>query len=190
MGSGPELRGPQLSEARADVVPLGRRAAAVAEVLARLGVRGRVRELDASTRTAAEAAAALGCPVGAIAKTLVLVADLPERVAPATLSPTQALLAVVSGRHRVDLERLAQDLGLGFLRPAGPEEAKALTAQPIGGIAPVGHPRPIRTVVDRALAEHPVVWAAAGTPRSLFPTTYAELLRITDGEPVEIVAPG
>lgn len=169
---------------------LSRRAAAVAEVLARLGVEGQVRELDASTRTAAEAAAVLGCPVGAIAKTLVLVVGLPERVEPATLSPAQALLAVVSGRHRVDLPRLARDLGVGRLRPAGPEEAKALTAQPIGGIAPVGHPERLRSVVDRALAEHPVVWAAAGTPRSLFPTTYAELLRITDGEPVEIVAGG
>lgn len=166
------------------------RAAAVADVLARLGVHGRVRELDASTHTAAEAAAALGCPVAAIAKTLVLVVDLPERVAPEALSPAEALLAVVSGRHRVDLARLAADLGVGLLRTAGPEEAKALTAQPIGGIAPVGHPERLRTVVDRALSEHPVVWAAAGTPRSLFPTSFAELVRITEGEPVDIVAAG
>jgi prolyl-tRNA editing enzyme YbaK/EbsC (Cys-tRNA(Pro) deacylase) len=166
---------------------LSRRAAAVADVLASLGARGRVLELDTSTHTAAEAAAVLEVPVGAIAKTLVLVVDRPERVAPEALSPGEALLAIVSGRHRVDLARLAADLGVGLLRPAGPEEAKALTSQPIGGIAPVGHPERLRTVVDRALSEHPVVWAAAGTPRSLFSTSFAELVRITGGEPVEIL---
>jgi prolyl-tRNA editing enzyme YbaK/EbsC (Cys-tRNA(Pro) deacylase) len=169
---------------------LSARARAVADVLAELGVSGEVRELETSTASAAEAARALGCPLGAIAKTLVLVVDLPERVAPETLSSRQAVLAVVSGRHRVDLERLAGDLGVGLLRSAGPEEAKALTNQPIGGIAPVGHPEPLRTVVDTALAEHPVVWAAAGTPRSLFPTSFSELVRITNGEPIDVVAEG
>ena len=71
-----------------------------------------------------------------------------------------------------------------------PEQVRAATGQPIGGVAPVGHPQPVRTLVDVALQPFPMVWAAGGTPHTVFPTTYEELLRITGGEPVAVTAEG
>ncbi|HMA47118.1 MAG TPA: YbaK/EbsC family protein, partial [Frankiaceae bacterium] len=73
---------------------------------------------------------------------------------------------------------------------ADPDLVRTATGQPIGGVAPVGHPRPLRTLVDRDLAAYGVVWAAAGTPHAVFPTSYEELLRITGGEPMDVVPPG
>ncbi|RKR87219.1 prolyl-tRNA editing enzyme YbaK/EbsC (Cys-tRNA(Pro) deacylase) [Micromonospora pisi] len=138
------------------------------------GQPARVRILPEAVHTAAAAAAALGVEVGQIANSLIFEAD------------GTPLLVLTSGAHRVDTPRLAATLGLGTLKRATPEFVKHHTGQPIGGVAPVGHPGPVRTVVDTALAGHPEVWAAGGVPRAVFPTTYPELLRLTGGDPAEV----
>jgi prolyl-tRNA editing enzyme YbaK/EbsC (Cys-tRNA(Pro) deacylase) len=149
----------------------------VATALRTAGVRGEVRELAASTRTAAEAAAALGCPVEAIANSLVFIAD------------GAPVLVLARGGERVDLDRLARAAGATEVRRATPDEVRAATGQPIGGVAPVGHPARLRTFVDRSLARTPVLWAAAGTPHAVFATTYAELLRLTGGVAAQLQPP-
>jgi prolyl-tRNA editing enzyme YbaK/EbsC (Cys-tRNA(Pro) deacylase) len=146
----------------------------VADHLAAFGARGEVRELDASTRTARDAAAALGCEVGAIASTLVFMAD------------GTPVVVLTSGAHRVDVPRVAAHLGVGELRQASAEEVRAATGYAIGGVAPVGHPQPLRTLVDADLEQYPELWAAAGTGHSVFNTTFAELVAITGGEVVAV----
>lgn len=141
----------------------------VARALAAAGVEGQVRELAESTRTAAEAASALGCDVGAIANSLVFISD------------DDAVLVLTSGQHKVNTAALATRWGRGKLQRATPEQVRQATGQAIGGVAPVGHPRPLPTVVDAALVDHAQVWAAAGTPRTVFPTTAGELVRLTGG---------
>ncbi|MGC4987083.1 YbaK/EbsC family protein [Streptomyces sp. DT193] len=141
----------------------------VARILAEAGAGGRVRELADSTRTAAEAAAALGCDVGAIANSLVFISD------------GEPVLVLTSGRHKVDTAALAARWGRGKLHRATPEQVRQATGQAIGGVAPVGHPQALPAVVDAALADYPQLWAAAGTPRTVFPTTVTELLRLTGG---------
>ncbi|MEU3018903.1 MULTISPECIES: YbaK/EbsC family protein [unclassified Nocardiopsis] len=153
---------------------LPERSREVAHALEASGVQGRIRALPASTRTAAEAAQALDCEVGAIANSLVFMAD------------GAPLLVMTSGRHRVDVDLLAQRLGKGTIRRARPEEVRQATGQAIGGVAPLGHPAPVETVVDPALAEHPCLWAAGGTPHTVFPTDHTELLRITGGSSVAV----
>ena len=152
----------------------------VAEVVRRLreaGATGDVRELPDSARTAAQAAAQLGVPVGAIANSLVFdVGGNP-------------LLVLTSGAHRVDTRQVADHLGVPEDREAKPDFVREHTGQAIGGVAPVGHPEPIGTLVDIELARHEQVWAAAGHPHTVFPTTYDELLRVTEGTPAE-VGPG
>ncbi|MER6990127.1 YbaK/EbsC family protein [Saccharopolyspora hirsuta] len=140
----------------------------VARALAAAGVRGEVRELADSTRTAAEAAAALGCDIGAIANSLVFISD------------DEPVLVLTSGSHRVNPEALAHRWGRGELHRATPDQVREATGQVIGGVAPLGHPTPLPTVVDAALSDYPQIWAAAGTPRTVFPTTAAELRRITN----------
>jgi prolyl-tRNA editing enzyme YbaK/EbsC (Cys-tRNA(Pro) deacylase) len=146
----------------------------VTEALAAAGATGAVVELAAAARTAALAAEQLGVEVGAIANSLVFDAD------------GQPLLVLTSGAHRVDTAQVAALLGIGTLSRATPEFVRAATGQPIGGVAPVGHPAPLRTLVDVVLADHDVVWAAAGIPHTVFPTTYEELVRITGGTPAEV----
>lgn len=155
---------------------LPERSRLVAEALAAAGAEGQVRELPDSTRTAAEAAAALGCEVGAIANSLVFMAD------------GAPLLVMTSGAHKVDTAALAGRVGAGKVQRATPDQVRAATGQVIGGVAPVGHPAPLRTVVDVALAGYPEIWAAAGTPRTVFRTTYAELVRITAGTELSVEA--
>ncbi|WP_304454589.1 YbaK/EbsC family protein [Nocardiopsis sp. YSL2] len=158
----------------AESTELPERSRRVAEALGAFGAEGRVRELPASTRTAQAAAEALGCEVGAIANSLVFMAD--ER----------PLLVMTSGRHRVDTALLAERLGRAAIRRAEPEEVRAATGQAIGGVAPVGHPAPVETVVDASLADYERLWAAAGTPRTVFPTGFAELVAMTGGTPVAV----
>lgn len=148
----------------------------VADALAVRGVAGRVHEFAQGTRTARDAAAALGCPLGAIASCLVFMADAVPCV------------VVTSGAHRVDTAFLARLLGVSELRPATADEVRAATGQPIGGVAPVNWPTPLRTVLDAALAAFDEVWSAAGTPHAVFPTTFEELQRLTGAE-VHPVAP-
>ncbi|MGX5657688.1 YbaK/EbsC family protein [Geodermatophilus nigrescens] len=150
------------------------RVAAIAGLLAAAGAAGEVREVPAGARTAADAAAGLGVPVGAIASSLVFdVGGLP-------------LLVLTSGAHRVDTAKVATLLGVPRVERASADFVRAHTGQPIGGVAPIGHPEPIGTLVDVELARHERVWAAAGHPSAVFPTTYDELLRLTGGTAAEV----
>jgi prolyl-tRNA editing enzyme YbaK/EbsC (Cys-tRNA(Pro) deacylase) len=134
------------------------------------------RELPDSTRTAPEAAAAVGCEVGAIVKSLVFrIGD-------------EAVLALVSGSNRADEALLEAGFGAPVER-ADADFVRAATGYAIGGVPPIGHPRPLRTLVDEDLLRHPVVWGAAGTPRSVFPMEPQELARLTGGEVVKLAAP-
>ncbi len=147
-----------------------------AAVLGDLGVPGQIRELPESAPTAAAAAAQLGCQLGAIANSLVFSAD------------GAPLLVMTSGAHRVDTDRVAALTGAAAVRRANARSVKNWTGQVIGGVGPVGHPAPIRTLVDVWLEGYDVVWAAAGHPHAVFPTSYAELLRITGGTPADVGA--
>lgn len=142
---------------------------AVEQALAKAGVHGQVRILPEAVHTAAAAAAALGIEVGQIANSLIFDAD------------GGPVLVLTSGAHRVDTTKTAALLGVDTLARATPEFVRRHTGQPIGGVAPVGHPVPIRTLVDTALGGHQEIWAAGGVPRAVFPTTYEELLRLTGG---------
>jgi prolyl-tRNA editing enzyme YbaK/EbsC (Cys-tRNA(Pro) deacylase) len=148
----------------------------VAAVLRELGVPGQVRELPEPAPTAVAAATQLGCEVGAIANSLVFSAD------------GTPLLVLASGAHRVDTAKVASLLGVAKVARADPEFVRRATGQAIGGVAPVGHPRPLRTLVDRALAAYEVVWAAAGHVHTVFPTSFPELVRITGGTPADVAA--
>jgi len=148
---------------------------AVDAALEAAGLPGRVRILDEAAPTAAAAAALLGVEVGAIANSLVF----------ATAEDTP-LLVLTSGAHRVDTARVAALVGTSGLARARPEFVLAATGQRIGGVAPVGHPAPLATVVDNALAAYPQVWAAGGVPHAVFPTTFDELVRLTGGTPADV----
>ena len=147
---------------------------AFAAVLRSLGVAGEVREFPSAVPTAAAAAQQLGCDVGAIANSLVFAAD------------GSPLLVMTSGAHRVDTHAIAKLLDLSSVDRADAKSVRAWTGQVIGGVGPVGHPAPIRTLVDSWLARYDVVWAAAGHPHAVFPTSFAELLRITGGTSAEV----
>jgi prolyl-tRNA editing enzyme YbaK/EbsC (Cys-tRNA(Pro) deacylase) len=150
-------------------------------VIADLTARGadparvaRLQVLPDAVTTAAAAAAALGVEVGQIANSLVFDAD------------GTPLLVMTSGAHRVDTGKVAAVIGAAAVRRASPEFVRAATGQAIGGVAPVGHPAQVRTLVDRALEQFDEVWAAGGIPHAVFPTTFAELLAVTDGEPADV----
>lgn len=166
-----------MSENSAPETPLEElpeRSRQVAEALQAAGVRPQVRRLEESARTAALAAQALGCEVGAIANSLVFMAG------------EAPVLVLTSGRHRVATTALAARLDLPGLERAKPEQVRTATGQAIGGVAPVGHPTPLTTVVDEALADYDRIWAAAGTPETVFPTTHDELIRLTKGRSLPV----
>lgn len=150
----------------------------VVGALAAHGIHAPVTHIPDGARTAAEAAAALGVDVGAIANSLVFVARAGE-----TSSP---LLVMTSGGHRVDTVALAAHIGVDSIDRATPETVRSATGQAIGGVAPVGHPAPLRTIVDPVLATFPEIWAAAGHSHAVFPLTYEQLIRITAGTVVEV----
>lgn len=143
-------------------------------LLVEAGLPGRVRLLPAAAPTAQAAADQLGCPVGAIANSLVF-----------ATGDGAPLLVMTSGAHRVDTAVLGLRLGVEIHR-AGAEFVREHTSQPIGGVAPVGHPRPIRTVVDVDLAAYEQLWAAGGVPHAVFPLTYADLVRLTRGQELAV----
>jgi prolyl-tRNA editing enzyme YbaK/EbsC (Cys-tRNA(Pro) deacylase) len=143
----------------------------VSSVLRACGATG---ELPEPAPAAAAAAAQLGCQVGAIANSLLFNAD------------GDPLLIMTSGAHRVDTGKVAARLGISALRRADPEFVLASTGQRIGGVAPVGHPQPIRTLVDTWLENFDVVWAAGGHVHTVFPTSFTELVRITGGTPADV----
>ncbi len=141
-----------------------------------LGVSGEVVALQEAAPTAAAAAAQLGCDVAAIANSLVFDAD------------GAPLLVLASGGHRVDVHAVASLVGAQRVGKATADFVREHTGMPIGGVAPVGHPQPLRTLIDVDLADFPVVWAAAGHPYTVFPTSYDELLRITGGQAADVGA--
>jgi prolyl-tRNA editing enzyme YbaK/EbsC (Cys-tRNA(Pro) deacylase) len=148
--------------------------ASVNAILEAAGLPGRVQMLDEAVRTARAAADYLGCPVGAIANSLIFATDGGE-----------PLLIMTSGAHRVDMIKVGAELGVE-LRRAAADFVRAHTGQPIGGVAPVGHPKPIRTLVDRTLAGFDELWAAGGIPHAIFPLTYRELITITHGTEADV----
>lgn len=146
----------------------------VLAALADFGLDPEVRHIPDGARTAAEAAAALGVGVGQIANSLVFAAD------------GEPILVMTSGAHRVDVGALAPRIGADAIRRADPDLVRSATGQVIGGVAPVGHPAPLRTFVDRALEQYDVLWAAAGHSHVVFRLDYDELVRITRGTVVEV----
>lgn len=145
----------------------------VVAALNRDGLDPDVRWLDAAATTAADAAAALGVEVGAIANSLIFTLD------------GEPVLVLTSGSHRVDTDWLGDRLG-GRLRRADPATVKSATGQVIGGVAPVGHPAPLPTWVDEELARYPQVWAAAGHAHTVFPLSYDDLVRVSGGTPTAV----
>jgi prolyl-tRNA editing enzyme YbaK/EbsC (Cys-tRNA(Pro) deacylase) len=145
----------------------------VAAELAASGVRTQIRRFDASTRTAAEAAKAIGTQVGQIVKSLVFLAgDLP-------------VLALVSGSNQLDTDKLSRLVGEPISR-ADAVTVRRATSFAIGGVPPLGFPGRIPTYIDRDLFQYDVVWAAAGTPHHVFKITPAELARISGGTPADL----
>ncbi|HKT01462.1 MAG TPA: YbaK/EbsC family protein [Rugosimonospora sp.] len=138
------------------------------------GTHSLVRMLPDAVHTAVAAAAALNVQVGQIANSLIFDAD------------GQPLLVLTSGAHRVDTAKVAALVGASALRRATPDFVRTYTGQPIGGVAPLGHPKPVRTLVDTALEQYPEIWAAGGIPHAVFPTTYPELVRITAGTAADV----
>ena len=138
------------------------------------GGTGEIVILPDAVHTAALAAEALGCEVGAIANSLLFDAD------------GTPILILTSGAHRVDTARVGVTLGLRLDR-ASPEFVREHTGQVIGGVSPLGHPAPIPTYLDPWLREHPVVWAAAGHPAAVFSTTFDELRELADAHEMDVV---
>ncbi|MFN8636646.1 MAG: YbaK/EbsC family protein [Chloroflexota bacterium] len=145
----------------------------VADALHAAGIDAEIHELAASTRTAEEAAAAIGTTVPKIVKSLVFLAD------------GEPILALVSGSNRLDTERLGATLGRRISR-ANAATARAATGFAIGGVPPLGHASPIEIVVDRDLLQFDLIWAAAGTPHAVFPITPDALVRATGGRVVDL----
>jgi prolyl-tRNA editing enzyme YbaK/EbsC (Cys-tRNA(Pro) deacylase) len=150
----------------------------VRDAAARKGVTLEIRVFEESAHTAEEAAAAVGAELGQIVKSLVF-------AAPADDGALEPILCLVSGPNRVDVARLAAVTGEKDVRRATAREANELTGYSIGGIPPIGHPRPVRVVMDPDLGRYPVVWAAAGTPTAVFPVAPATLRTLANA----IVAP-
>src|ERR1700747_1466784 len=148
--------------------------ASFASVLRDLGGGGAARELPEPAPTTATAAAQLGCGVRAIANSLIFSAD------------GAPLLVMTSGAHRVDTAKVAGLVGASAVGRANARSVREWTGQAIGGVAPVGHPSPIRTLVDTWLDKYDVIWAAGGHPHTVFPTSYAELIRLPYGTPADV----
>lgn len=144
--------------------------------LIELNVSGEVTLLADSARSAREAAEALNVQVGQICSSLIFA------------SAKMPILILTSGRHRVDTELVSRQQGLAKLERADAELVKNTTGFAIGGVAPIAHLNPITTYIDSALAEYPIIWAAAGHPHAVFPTTFDELLRITGATPIAVAA--
>jgi prolyl-tRNA editing enzyme YbaK/EbsC (Cys-tRNA(Pro) deacylase) len=145
----------------------------VRQALRSMGLAPEVTEFSESTRTAAEAAVAIGTAVGQIAKSLVFIAGC------------EPVLVIASGSNRVDVEKLHRLLGKKVIRPDA-ESVRRTTGFSIGGVPPVGHEKRLRTLVDEDLLNFTVVYAAAGSPNAVFAISPRELLRITEGQVVDI----
>jgi Cys-tRNA(Pro) deacylase len=141
----------------------------VRAALQEAGVSAPILEFAQGTRTAVQAAAAVGTTVAQIVKSLLFVAD------------GRPVLALVSGAHRLDEGKLARTVGASTVHRAGADLVREVTGFAIGGVPPVGHARPLPIYIDRDLLRHDVVYAAAGTPHAVFPISPADLVRVTGG---------
>jgi prolyl-tRNA editing enzyme YbaK/EbsC (Cys-tRNA(Pro) deacylase) len=146
----------------------------VRTALSEAGVSGQIVETVESSPTAVRAAEQLGVGVGQIANSLVFSAD------------GSPVLVLASGAHKVDTDVIAAFLGAASVHRPDADFVREHTGQPIGGVAPLGHPTRLTTIVDDALAQYDVVWAAGGHPHYVFPTTFDELVAITGGTPLSV----
>lgn len=147
----------------------------VSAKLRELGIKGEVRVLSDSARTAQEAADALGILVGQVASSIVF-----------KLDDDSPLLVITSGRHRVDTKLVAEKLGVTKLHRVDADYVKEKSGFSIGGVSPVGWINPAIILIDEALNDYEVVWAAAGHPHSVYPTTFAELIECTGAKPMVV----
>jgi prolyl-tRNA editing enzyme YbaK/EbsC (Cys-tRNA(Pro) deacylase) len=145
------------------------------ERLRALGLEPQVREFPEGTHTAQDAADAIGCPVAAIVKSLVFTLD------------EEPILVLVSGANRVDTDALGARLG-GALGKADARTVKQATGYSIGGVPPLAHPAPLRTVIDEDLLDLDVLWAAAGSATAVFPLAPVDLVRLSAGEVLPVTA--
>ena len=155
--------------------PLRPSACKVQEVLRILGVTCEVREMDKTTRSAQDAARAVGCEVGQIAKSLVFKGA----------TTRQAVLVITSGSNRVDEKKLSERIGEPALK-ADADFVRQQTGFAIGGVPPVGHAQPIVVFIDEDLLTYSEIWAAAGTPQAVFRLTPQELQKITNGRVIRV----
>lgn len=184
-GEAPELV-EQMPEQTRSAILAHPAVARVREALTAVHVTTEIVVLDGAARTAAQAAAYLGVLPAQIANSLVFAVTVQgtERPDSASADP-EPLLILTSGAHRVDTSKVADLLELDTVDMASADLVREATGFVIGGVAPVGHVRPVRTLIDVSLARYDTVWAAAGHPHAVFATTYDELLRITGGHPIE-----
>lgn len=148
----------------------------VAAKIAELGIDREIKHLSDSARSAKEAADALGIEVGQVASSIVF--KLPDGA---------ALLVITSGRHRVDTELVASQLGVEKLNRADADFVREVSGFAIGGVAPIGWTSPPKKIiVDLALNDYDVAWAAAGHPHTVFSTSFSELLKVTEGIPMRV----
>ena len=147
----------------------------VAQALIDHKMNGQIKVLSDSARSAAEAAAALGIEVGQIASSILF--KLPDD------SP---LLVITSGRHRVDTDLVASKLGVPELGRVDADYVKEKSGFSIGGVAPIGWINPATIIIDEALKDYEEIWAAAGHPHTVFPTTYSELQKVTNAQPMKV----
>jgi Cys-tRNA(Pro) deacylase len=156
--------------------PMHPNVARVTRAAADAGLELTVRRFPEETRTAADAARAVGCEVGQIVKSLVFVAD------------GYPVLALVSGAHQLDPTRLAAALGASDVRRASGDEARQATGYAIGGVPPLGHATALPVLIDRHLLQHDVVWAAAGLPDAVFPADPRQLARAAGAREADLAA--
>lgn len=146
------------------------------EAATKLGVKGEVNILAETARTAIDAANGLGIEVGQIASSLIF-----------KLPSGNPLLIITSGRHRVDTELVAKNLGITELGRADANYVKEVSGYSVGGVSPLGWiSKPEIIIIDEALNDYDIVWAAAGHPHAVYPTTYAELITCTGAQPMVV----
>ncbi len=147
----------------------------VQQAVQALGFDFTVIEFDQSTRTSADAAAAIGCTIAQIAKSLVFRGK----------TSNTAILIIASGVNRVDEKKVKEIIGENIGR-ADADFVRQQTGYAIGGVPPVGHTQALTTLIDEDLLKHEVIWAAAGTPNAVFRLTPAELVSMTGGQVAQV----
>jgi len=156
-------------------MPLSPSAQKIQDTLNSLGFTQQVVEHEQTTRTSAEAAAAIGCEVGQIAKSVIFKGK----------QSGKAILVIASGANRVDEKKLRALLGQKVDKPDA-DFVRAQTGFVIGGVPPLGHAQPLETLIDDTLLTFDSIWAAAGTPNAVFPLTPAELVQMTNGKVADV----